>query len=226
MAKVKNEFCCRYCGRQIEYGSPGAILYDDNLYCDTDCLLGDLNIKADPWEDEYEYDYTEDETNGFGIKYIREDSYSNGRYVIFDKCPFEFEDDYNDYFGVLYRDEAPNNVDLIALLMEHKDEMQPLSEFPRTVKRKGNIVSENPLFFSEILGLWVITDYWTFVIMQLSGSQFVKPSEISVARADGMLLIECHGKQAIIASNLEPKEHPERFEEAEYYGEGLCGEGE
>lgn len=66
MAKIKNEFRCCYCGRQIEYGSPDAILYDDNWYCYTDCLLGDLNIEADPWADEYEYAYTEDDTNGFG----------------------------------------------------------------------------------------------------------------------------------------------------------------
>ena len=226
MAKVKNVVRCFYCGGKIEYGSPIAVMYDDHWYCDADCLIGDLNIDTDPWCDEYEYNYTEDETNGFGAKYIREDSYSNGRYVIFDKCPFEFDDEYNEYFGVRYRDEAPSNIDLIALLMEHKDEMQPLSEFPRTFKRKGNIVSEDPLYFSEILGLWVITDYWTFVIRQLSGSQFVKPSEISVARADGMLLIECNGKQAIIASNWEPRENPNRFEEVQYYGEGLCGEGE
>lgn len=100
--KTENKFYCIGCGYEIEFGDEDAVKYEGDLYCSEECVMDSLCIDEDPWRDEYAFKYTGDAENGYLIKLMDDDFFSNGSYVIWGKCKlsFDFLDrDYLDFVG-------------------------------------------------------------------------------------------------------------------------------
>lgn len=129
--KTENKFYCRGCGNEIEFGDEDAVKFDDELYCSEECALDYLLIiDKDPWRDECAFEYTGDEENGYLIKLMDDEFFSNGSYLIWGKCklPFDFLDrDYQDYVGFnLSLKYFKARLDAIKPQIDEEDDFCPL----------------------------------------------------------------------------------------------------
>ena len=217
--KVKHEYKCANCGCSIEYGYNCASCYNGELYCCDDCALDAADIKAYDWceEDEYEFDYPIDESNGYGVNRISDECYSNGEYAIFDKCPFEFDKDYKAYFGLKVGGDALENLAKNAAVGFDTAEFITVKKpWYREVKRRFPS-SHAPNHYLEILGKWFDANLYFFIMKQLnSGIQM--PDEVQIALhdlkgVDEVLFIICNGKRAILVPEPDtPAVIPSGFE--------------
>ncbi len=98
--KVRKEFKCKYCSRDIPFGSCDAYAFDNEIFCCQECANEYANIAEYPWDEEDQFEYIPDESNGYGIRYYGDEFFSNGQYIIFDKCMLEIDDNEKAYFEI------------------------------------------------------------------------------------------------------------------------------
>ena len=212
MSRIENEFKCAYCHRKIEFGDPEARAYDDEIFCDEDCAASYADISYYDWRFESEYEIIEDESNGYGIKLFGDDWFSNGKYIIFDKpdeTRFEFDDGYDEYFGVKRGNDVPDTQKFLNIFETRKDEFVTVQDDWCSYERRNHTPHE-PDMFDNILDIYVISKYRIFVFNYIANNP--APDEFKAFADDNILYIECKGKRALICGNVEPKDHPERFE--------------
>lgn len=212
MAKIKNNFTCSYCGNDIEYHSNDALKYDDEWYCCQDCLNEDLDVDMTPWVGEREYEITEDETNGFGIRYIWDDAYSNNVYLIFDKCPFEFDYEYRMHFNVCYRILSSEKEAYSCIFERCEDKFEGIKVGEQNIIHRIYLSQNEASHFITVLGEAFNIEYFSFVVKQLTGKSKISDVELLVYLEESTLYIICNGKRAAIKANTEMDEHPGRFE--------------
>lgn len=206
MAKVNRYFFCSYCNRSIPFGDEDAVEYDGNLYCSERCIVDSLDINEFDWSEEYENDITNDESNGYGIIVVNDSFYSNGHYAVFERCPFEFDTEYKEYFGLHENKEVEEM--LSVLFDKNKDFFESVKDFkPRCVRRKHCLDS-----YVEVLDHWFFYKEYMFIIKRLNDGNLV-PADMSICFYDAKLLIILNGKMAAIAENTYPLYNPELFEE-------------
>ncbi len=221
MAKVKHEFKCERCGRRIEYESLDAYCYDNELYCSADCAMEAAGVEEYDWRDDYEFDYTKDESNGYGVNRISKEWYGNGYYAVYDKCPFEFDQDYKEYFGVIEDEER------LQKYSRQQEQAFDNAEFTtvkrpwrREIKRRQPYANDRSAYksnrFYEILGKWYDANYYDFIMKQLNGGKIVTEQQIAqYHNGNAILLIISNGKRALLAPNEEPEMRMDMFDEVE-----------
>lgn len=100
----KRTFECSnpWCNRNIRFGDTDAVTYNNEMFCSEECVLCRLDIEAYPWEDEAQYEFESTEENGFLICAMNDDFFTNGNYVIWDKCKLSFDFNGRDYQKQVY----------------------------------------------------------------------------------------------------------------------------
>lgn len=211
MAKIKNNFICSYCGNDIEYYSDDALKYDDEWYCCQDCLNKGLDVDINPWVGEDEYEITEDETNGFGIRYIWDDAYSNNVYLIFDKCPFEFDYEYRSYFKVINYGLSSEKEAYNCIFERCEDKFEGIKVGEQNIIHRIYHDPNKAPYFITVLGNAFDIEYFSFVVKQLTGKSKISDVELLVYLDESTLYMICNGKRAAIKANTEMDEYPGRF---------------
>lgn len=205
MAKVRHKYECANCGCTIAYKDDGAYFYNGDLFCDADCAMNAAGIENYDWSGDYGFDYTRDESNGYGVCLISDGWYSNKYYAICDKCPFKFDKDYERYFGL--------NADGGAMLREFVKKasigfdkanfIKVKRPMFRMFKKRGFQSSWCTNRYIEIFGRWFDADLYDFVIKQLNNGILI-PNELQIALyeldSDEVLFIICNGKHAVLLS--------------------------
>lgn len=212
MAKIKNNFTCSYCRNDIKYHSNDALKYDDKWYCCQDCLNKDLDVDETPWIDEREYEITEDETNGFGVRYLWNDAYSNNVYIIFDKCPFEFDDEYRIYFDVYCFKYSKKYEAIKDVFKRCEDKFEGIKVGEQNIFRRIYRSPNQASYFITVLGKAFDIEYFSFVVKQLTGKCKISDVEMLVYLEEETLYMICNGKRAAIKINTEMDNFPGRFE--------------
>lgn len=208
MGKKKNTFECSYCGAEIEYGDPNAVDYDGEIYCDTQCVVDSLDIDPFCWEDIDEFEIESDRDNGYCVRFIGENYYSNGHYLVFNKCPFVFDDEYKQRFDV--KEAEKTDAMAIKLLLEFDANSLLFKEVrnfkPEVITTKAGCKRN----YVYVLGHWFNREFYEFVLEQLNDGNHI-PDVMSILVNDGKLYIVCNGKKAIITKDDDPARCPINF---------------
>lgn len=227
MGKTKIEYRCKRCGREIEFGDNDVMLYDGNIYCCDDCAIEAAGIVSHDWDDYYEYDYTEDESNGYGIRLQTDEWYGNGAYIIWDKCPFSFDDDYKDYFGFNCRINSIKEYteDLYKMFDEQSEHFKTIKnpfycptgtfEMPIWIERRDN--PDGQKMYYRINDCFFDKRIVDFIIKMLNNGDN-KPEQIKViidmSQNTYILFIVCNNKRAAIAESSIDEEDYYNLDEA------------
>lgn len=217
--KREKVFRCTGCNRLIDYGSGEAMRHDGELYCSEECMLESIGADYVDWENE-EVKYIElDRTNAFGVYKIGTDWFSNGHYLVFDRFrsdQFKLDFTYAEAVDLSHCKSFRYKRDICEIYSsfdKFKDDFVKLEQgmfdvLTRTEKDPllpdmfvhFNVKDKNEYFNK---------DYFEFVKDYLSDGE--ESPEIYGLLGTDTLLLKVNGKKAIILSNIEPKEHPERF---------------
>lgn len=90
---------CDNCAKDIEYGSETALCSVCHLFCCVDCALEHYEVGKAQWVDKDRFSCTPDESNGYGVCYMNDELFTNGKYVVFDKCKLNIDEREYGYFN-------------------------------------------------------------------------------------------------------------------------------
>lgn len=94
------QYQCEHCGRDVEYGSAEAVSNASYaVFCCKDCALEHHNLCEMQWDEWERVFYTPDENNGYGVCYMNNKMFTNGKYIVFDKCNLNIDEDEYEYFN-------------------------------------------------------------------------------------------------------------------------------
>lgn len=183
----KNYFYCSHCNRQVPFKSLDAKVYESNLYCSEECILESLYIEDYPWDEEFEYNYVSEESNGYGVTYINKDWYSNKIYIIFRSIDFSLDKDEEDYFGTTRNTEELNSKVNSYLENFKSNQLKILSK--DIIHQKGTYVSIDDYRFDNNL--------FSFVLNKLD---YKSNSEVKYFIYNETLYLACNDYKAMLAN--------------------------
>lgn len=98
--KKEIQYQCEHCGMDVRYGSASAVCNTDNaIFCCGDCALEHHRIEHVQWGEWERVFYTPDESNGYGVYYMDDKLFTNGMYIVFDKCKLNIDNEEYTYFN-------------------------------------------------------------------------------------------------------------------------------
>lgn len=93
------QYQCEHCGKDVKYGSVSAVCNNVVVFCCSDCALEHYGISEVQWDEWEHVLYTPDENNGYGVYYMDDKLFTNGMYIVFDKCKLNIDDEEYMYFN-------------------------------------------------------------------------------------------------------------------------------
>lgn len=203
-----------WCNRKIHFGDTDAVTYDNEMFCCEECVLRYLEIEAYPWEYEARYEFESSEENGFLICAMNDDFFTNGHYVIWDKCKLSFDFNSRDYQEQVYLNRSLSDLaDNVAKLHEEfkRFELKPLEiDFSKLTEEERIVINSGSRWSYDLDVLGFILNY---ICLALSLGEFGKefayipspelPSNlkrfnVAIDEEKGRLFIEREGIKAVL----------------------------
>ncbi len=204
-----------WCNRNIHFGDADAVTYDNEMFCSEECVLECLDVEAYPWEEERQFDFESTEENGFLIDEMDDDFFSNGQYVIWDKCKLNFDFNNHDYQEQVYFNHRIEEfADRVAENLKgfKRFELKPLEiDFSKLTEEERIVINSGSRWSYDLDILGFILNY---ICLALSLGEFGKefayiPSQelpsnlkrfnVAIDEEKGFLFIEREGIKAVLA---------------------------